>query len=291
MGTDHIEPFELRITDAEITDLRNRLANTRWADPETVEDWSQGTPLAYVKELCEHWAAAYDFAAAEARFNAFPQFRTAIDGLGIHFLHARSPHDDALPLVMTHGWPGSVVEFHEVIGPLVDPTAHGGEASDAFHVVCPSLPGFGWSDKPTEAGWGIERIAAAWAELMGRLGYERYGAQGGDWGAGVTGVLGPLDREHCIGIHLNMVLAFPDPDTMADLTAGGAGLHRLVRVLRPVGLGLLEAAVHPPAERRLRVGRLAGRTAAPGSSRSCTPGRTATVTRRTCSPAIACSTT
>ena len=219
MGDNHlIEPFVLDIADADVDDLRSRLRNTRWADAETVDDWSQGIPLAYVRDLCEHWGAGYDFAAAQARFNAVPQFRTAIDGLGIHFLHARSPHDDALPLVLTHGWPGSVVEFHEVIAPLVDPTAHGGEAADAFHVVCPSLPGYGWSDKPSEVGWGVDRIAATWATLMARLGYERYGAQGGDWGAGVTSALGPLDAEHCIGIHLNLVIAVPDPDTMADLT-------------------------------------------------------------------------
>jgi pimeloyl-ACP methyl ester carboxylesterase len=214
-----IEPFEVRITDDAAADLRERLTRTRWPEAETVEDWSQGVPLAYVQELCEHWAAKYDLAEAEARFNAFPQFRTEIDGLGIHFLHVRSRHDGALPLVMTHGWPGSVVEFHEVIGPLVDPAAHGGDAADAFHVVCPSLPGYGWSDKPVAAGWGVDRIAGAWAQLMARLGYGRYGAQGGDWGAGVTTALGVLDREHAVGIHLNMVIALPDPDTMNDLTA------------------------------------------------------------------------
>lgn len=210
--------FQVGVTDADANDLRDRLARTRWPDAETVDDWSQGVPLAYVRELCEYWSDGYDLSAAEARFNAFPQFRTAIDGIDIHFLHARSPHEGALPLVLTHGWPGSVVEFHEVIGPLTDPVAHGGDAADAFHVVCPSLPGYGWSGKPARAGWGVERIAGAWAELMARLGYSRYGAQGGDWGARVTTLLGLHDRDHVVGIHLNLVGARPDPDTFDDLT-------------------------------------------------------------------------
>ena len=154
----------------------------------------------------------------ERRLNGFPQFRTEIDGLGIHFAHVRSPHADALPLVITHGWPGSIVEFHKVIGPLTDPTAHGGDAADAFHVVCPSLPGYGFSDKPTRAGWGVERIGDAWAELMARLGYARYGAQGGDWGASVTTCIGEQDPEHVAGIHLNMPIALPT--SLDDLTEG-----------------------------------------------------------------------
>jgi pimeloyl-ACP methyl ester carboxylesterase len=213
-----ITPFEVRISDHEANDLRERLALTRWPDAETVDDWTQGVPLAYVRELCDYWGEGYDLEAAQVRFNAFAQYRTAIDGLDIHFLHVRSPHPDALALVITHGWPGSVAEFHEVIGPLTDPVAHGGDANDAFHVVCPSLPGYGWSGKPARQGWGIERIAAAWAELMARLGYTEYGAQGGDWGAGVTVALGMLDRERVVGIHLNMVIALPDPETMDDLT-------------------------------------------------------------------------
>ena len=213
-----LRDFEVRITDAEASDLRDRLARTRWPDPETVDDWSQGVPLAYVRELCEHWRDGYDLAAAEARFNAFPQHVAELDGIDIHFLHVRSPHDGALPLVLTHGWPGSVAEFHEVIGPLTDPVAHGGDAADAFDVVCPSLPGYGWSGKPARAGWGVSRIATAWAELMAGLGYDRYGAQGGDWGAAVTTALGVQDREHVVGIHLNMVIAMPDPATFEDLT-------------------------------------------------------------------------
>ncbi len=212
------KPFEVHISDAEATDLRDRLTCTRWPDAETVDDWSQGIPLEYVREVCAYWADEYDLQAAEARFNAFPQFIADVDGMPIHFLHVRSPEPGALPLVMTHGWPGSVVEFHEVIGPLTDPVAHGGQADDAFHLVCPSLPGYGWSGKPTTSGWGVERIASTWAALMAGLGYEHYGAQGGDWGASVTREVGMLDRDHVVGIHLNMVIAAPDPETMNDLT-------------------------------------------------------------------------
>ncbi len=213
-----ITPFRIEVPDADLEDLRDRLRRTRWPEPETVDDWSQGVPLAFVRELCDYWADGYDWRATETRLNAIPQFRTELDGLGIHFLHARSPHRDALPLVITHGWPGSVVEFLKVIGPLTDPPAHGGDPSDAFDVVCPSLPGYGFSDKPARAGWGTPRIASAWAALMARLGYVRYGAQGGDWGASVTDRIARQDSEHVAGIHLNMVLALPDPDTMGDLT-------------------------------------------------------------------------
>jgi pimeloyl-ACP methyl ester carboxylesterase len=208
--SDAVIPFRIEIRQAELDDLADRLARTRWADRETVDDWSQGMPLPYLQEVCRYWADGYDWRATEARLNAFPQFRTELDGLGIHFIHARSPHPDALPLVITHGWPGSVVEFHKVIGPLTDPTAHGGEATDAFHVICPSLPGYGFSDKPTSTGWSVHRTADAWAGLMARLGYDRYGAQGGDWGAMVTTSLGWRDAEHLAGIHLNMPIAAPD---------------------------------------------------------------------------------
>jgi epoxide hydrolase len=213
-----IEPFELAVPDAELDELRERLRRTRWPEAETVDDWSQGIPLAYVQELCAHWADHYDWRATEARLNAIGQFRATLDGLGIHFLHARSPHPDAFPLVITHGWPGSVAEFLDVIGPLVDPPAHGGDAADAFHVVCPSLPGYGFSDRPAEKGWNVERIGRAWVELMARLGYERYGAQGGDWGSMVTSSIGEQDPEHVAGIHLNMPVAIPDPSTFDDLT-------------------------------------------------------------------------
>jgi len=213
-----VTPFRIAVDEAALADLRERLRRTRWPEAETVDDWSQGVPLGYLQELCRHWAGAYDWRATEARLNAFPQYRTVIDGLGIHFLHVRSPHPDALPLVITHGWPGSVVEFQKVIGPLTDPAAHGGEPADAFHVVCPSLPGYGFSDRPARPGWGVQRIGRAWAELMARLGYDRYGAQGGDWGAMVTTSVGQQDPEHVAGIHLNMVLVRPDRETLGEMT-------------------------------------------------------------------------
>jgi pimeloyl-ACP methyl ester carboxylesterase len=214
-----IAPFRLEVPEADLDDLRERLVRTRWPEHETVADWSQGIPLAYVRELCEYWRAGYDWRLVEARLNAIGQFRTEIDGLGVHFLHARSPHPGALPLLLTHGWPGSVVEFLEVIGPLVDPPAHGGDAADAFHVVCPSLPGYGFSDKPSEPGWGVQRIAAAWAQLMATLGYERYGAQGGDWGAAITTQLAVDHSEHLLGIHLNMLIASPaELEALGELT-------------------------------------------------------------------------
>jgi pimeloyl-ACP methyl ester carboxylesterase len=218
MSDARIEPFQIRATDDALDDLRRRLRATRWPERETVDDWSQGIPLAYVQDVCGYWAEKYDWRAREARLNALPQFRTTLDGLGIHFLHVRSRHDGALPLVMTHGWPGSVVEFLKVLGPLTDPTAHGGEARDAFHVVCPTLPGFGYSDKPAQKGWGTRRIASAWAALMARLGYARYAAQGGDWGSMVTTLIGVQDPQHCVGLHVNMPIAPPDPATMGSLT-------------------------------------------------------------------------
>jgi pimeloyl-ACP methyl ester carboxylesterase len=211
-------PFTVAIGDADLSDLVDRLRRTRWPEAEPVDDWSQGVPLAYLQSLCAYWADGYDWRAREARINAFAQFKTSIDSLGVHFLHVRSPNEDALPLVLTHGWPGSIVEFMDVIGPLTDPAAHGGDPADAFHVVCPSLPGYGFSDKPTATGWGVERIGQAWAELMARLGYDRYGAQGGDWGAAVTTNIGLADPEHVAGIHLNMVTARPNAEDLADLT-------------------------------------------------------------------------
>jgi pimeloyl-ACP methyl ester carboxylesterase len=216
--SDEITPFRIDIPDADLDDLRQRLRQTRWPDPETVDDWSQGIPLAYVRDLCGYWLDRYDWRASEARLNRFPQFRTEIDGVDIHFVHARSPEDGALPLVMTHGWPGSIVEFHKVIEPLANPVAFGGDAADAFHVVCPSLPGYGFSGKPGQPGWDTGRIAAAWDQLMARLGYERYAAQGGDWGAQVTTALGMRHPGHLAGIHLNMPIAFPGRDNGTDLT-------------------------------------------------------------------------
>jgi epoxide hydrolase len=213
-----VQPFAIGIPEGELRDLRERLARTRWPERETVEDWTQGVPLAYLKDLCGYWGERYDWRAAEASLNALPQFRTVIDELGIHFLHIRSPHPEALPLVITHGWPGSIVEFLKVIGPLTDPTAHGGDPGDAFHLVCPSLPGYGFSDQPTRPGWGVQHIAAAWTVLMARLGYERYGAQGSDWGTSISASVGQQDPDHVAGIHLTPPLAPPDPATFNDLT-------------------------------------------------------------------------
>ena len=216
--SDEVTDFRIEVADAELEDLQARLRQTRWPEPETVEDWSQGVPLAYLQELCGYWANGYDWRATERRLNGLPQFGTVIDGIRIHFLEVRSPHADALPLVITHGWPGSIIEFLKVLGPLTDPTAHGGAATDAFHVVCPSLPGYGFSDKPARPGWGVERIAAAWAVLMARLGYERYGAQGSDWGTSISASIGQQDPGHVAGIHVTPPLAPPDPATFDDLT-------------------------------------------------------------------------
>jgi len=213
-----IRPFRIETPDDQLEELRRRLRATRWPEAETVDDWSQGIPLSYLQEVCEYWAEKYDWRAREARLNQFAQYKTEIDSLGIHFIHVPSEHADAKPLVITHGWPGSIVEFHKVIDPLVDPTAHGGSASDAFHVVCPSLPGYGYSDKPTRTGWGVQKIGAAWRQLMGRLGYEKFFAQGGDWGAMVTTMIGLHESDYCEGIHLNMPIAPPDPATMSDLS-------------------------------------------------------------------------
>lgn len=213
-----LKPFQISATDEQLDDLRRRLQNTRWPEAETPDDWSQGIPLSYVQEVCSYWVEKYDWRAREASLNRFDQFKTEIDGLGIHFIHVRSPHEDALPLVITHGWPGSIVEFQKVIEPLTNPTAHGGDASDAFHVVCPSLPGYGFSDKPSQPGWGVNKIATAWATLMPKLGYPSYVAQGGDWGAMITTTIGLQDSQNCRAIHLNMPIVAPDPETMSELT-------------------------------------------------------------------------
>jgi pimeloyl-ACP methyl ester carboxylesterase len=216
--SDQIAPFRIAATDEQLEDLKRRLRATRWPERECVDDWTQGLPLAYAQQVTSYWLEKYDWRTREALLNRFPQFKTEIDGLGIHFIHVRSPHADATPLVVTHGWPGSIVEFHKVIEPLTNPTAHGGSDADAFHVVCPSLPGYGFSDKPTRTGWNVQRIARAWSELMPRLGYKRYAAQGGDWGAAVTTCIGIQDPANCIGIHLNMPIARPDPATRKDFT-------------------------------------------------------------------------
>ncbi len=201
-----IRPFQLDIPKDALEDLRRRIEATRLPSKELVEDRSQGVQLATIHELATYWATEYDWRKAEARLNALPQFTTEIDGVNIHFIHVRSPHENALPLIMTHGWPGSVMEMIDSVGPLTDPTAHGGSAEDAFHLVLPSLPGYGFSGEPVEVGWDLGRTARAWAELMDRLGYTRYVAQGGDVGAGVTDAMGRQEPEGLIGIHTNLLV-------------------------------------------------------------------------------------
>ena len=202
---DDIQPFKVEIPEEQLVDLRRRLAATRWPTKELVEDRSQGVQLATLRELARYWTTEYDWRTCEARLNALPQFTTEIDGVDIHFIHVRSRHENALPLIMTHGWPGSVIELLGTVGPLTDPTAHGGTPDDAFHLVLPSLPGYGFSGEPTELGWESGRIARAWAELMNRLGYTRYVAQGGDVGANVTDAMGRQGPEGLLGIHVNLL--------------------------------------------------------------------------------------
>ena len=215
-----IRPFRVRVPEEALTDLRRRLAATRWPDKETVADDSQGVPLARLQELVRYWGTGYDWRRAEAKLNALPQVTTRIDGLDVHYVHVRSRHPNALPLVVTHGWPGSIIEQIKLVGPLTDPTAHGGRAEDAFDVVIPSLPGYGFSARPAEAGWNSERIGRAWDVLMKRLGYGRYVAQGGDWGAGVVQAMGRQAPAGLLGIHTNLPATVP-AEVGAALAAGG----------------------------------------------------------------------
>ncbi|WP_437312797.1 epoxide hydrolase family protein [Sorangium sp. So ce385] len=215
-----IRPFRIDIPQAALDDLRDRLARTRWPDELPSAGWSYGVPLGYLKELAAYWRTTYDWRRHEARLNEHPQFTTTIDGQRIHFLHVRSPEPGALPLIVTHGWPSSVVEYLDVIGPLTDPRAHGGDPADAFHLIIPSLPGYGLSGPTREAGWGARRIARAWAELMRRLDYPRYGAQGGDWGTWISREVGLVDPEHVLGVHTNGLVSWPsgDPEELIGLT-------------------------------------------------------------------------
>jgi pimeloyl-ACP methyl ester carboxylesterase len=256
-GATAIRPFRIEVPEEELAELRRRIAAVRWPSRELVTDRSQGVQLATMRELARYWGSDYDLRRIEARLNALPQFVTEIDGVDIHFIHVKSPHDNALPLIMTHGWPGSVIELLEVVGPLTDPTAHGGRAEDAFDLVLPSLPGYGFSGEPTEVGWDPGRTARAWAELMRRLGYTRYLAQGGDVGASVTDAMGRQAPEGLLGIHTNLLvtaLAGPQPaesenergaaDALATFRATGFG-YFLEQATRPqtIGYALLDSPV------------------------------------------------
>jgi hypothetical protein len=247
-GATAIRPFEVGIADRALEDLRRRIAATRWPSRELVADRSQGVQLATLQELARYWTSDYDLRRVEARLNALPQFTTTIDGVDIHFLHIKSPHQDALPLIVTHGWPGSVIELLEVVGPLTDPTTHGGAAEDAFDLVVPSLPGYGFSGEPAEVGWDPGRVARAWAVLMGRLGYGRYVAQGGDVGAVVTDAMGRQAPAGLVGIHTNLLVTMlggGGPPPTADSAQERAAVEALA-TFRASGFGyFLEQATRP----------------------------------------------
>ena len=242
-----IRPFEVHVPDEDLADLRRRITATRWTSGELVKDRSQGVQLATIQELARYWTADYDWRRCEARLNALPQFKTEIDGLDVHFVHVKSPHADALPLIITHGWPGSVLEMLEIVGPLTDPAAHGGSAGDAFDLVLPSLPGYGLSAAPAEVGWDPGRIARAWAELMGRLGYDRYVAQGGDQGAAVTDAMGGQAPEGLLGIHLNFLRqALGNVPGMPADSEGERAALAAINTFRTNGSGyFLEQATRP----------------------------------------------
>lgn len=239
-----IQPFQVKVPEEQIVDLRRRIAATRWPDKETVSDQSQGAQLAKLQELVRYWGTDYDWRKAEAKLNAFPQFMTHIDGVDIHFIHVRSRHKNALPLIITHGWPGSVFEQIKSIGPLTDPPAYGGRPEDAFDVVIPSLPGYGFSSRPAETGWDVERIGRAWDVLMKRLGYTSYVSQGGDWGAGVVEAMARQAPAGLLGIHTNLPAVFP-PDAAAAIASGGPA---------PAGLSAKEQAAFDDVRRFLQTG-------------------------------------
>ena len=280
---DAIRPFHVNVPEKDLVDLRRRIAATRWPDRETVNDQSQGAQLAKFQELVRYWGTGYDWRKAEAKLNALPQFMTTIDGVDIHFIHVRSRHPNALPIIISHGWPGSIIEQLKIIGPLTDPTAHGGRAEDAFDVVIPSLPGYGFSGKPTGAGWDPDRIARAWAELMKRLGYTRYVAQGGDWGAPISSAMARQSAPGLLGIHINLPATVP-PEVAAVLGGGPvpASLSEQERAvlegLRASAMkgnsGILHHDDRAAANGRLRRERLAGRPGCmdPRASRFCAVG-------------------
>jgi len=242
-----IGPFHVDVPEERIDDLRRRIAATRWPTKELVADRSQGVQLAATQELARYWLDEYDFGRVETRLNALPQFVTQIDGVDVHFIHVRSQHEDALPLIMTHGWPGSVIEQIDTVGPLTNPTAHGGSAADAFHLVLPSLPGYGFSSEPTELGWDLGRVARAWAELMRRLGYTGYVAQGGDVGAGVTDAMGRLESEGLIGIHTNLLVpALNDPAALPSGTEQEQAALAAIKTFQTSGNGyFVEQSTRP----------------------------------------------
>ena len=211
-----IKPYKIKISNEDLEDLKGRLSSTRWPEKETVEDWSQGVPLSYIKEVHDYWINEYDWRSREEYYNSFPQFITDIEGIDIHFIHIKSKHEEAQPLIMSHGWPGSIVEFHKVINSLVDPLSYGGKAEDAFHLVCPTLPGYGFSGKPTQRGTGVERIAELWDLLMNKIGYSKYFAQGGDWGSAITIAIGKQNKGSCKGLHVNMPFAPPTKEALEN---------------------------------------------------------------------------
>jgi pimeloyl-ACP methyl ester carboxylesterase len=246
-GENAIRPFRVNFPEAELTELRQRITSTRWPSKELVKDRTQGVQLATMQALAHYWTTNYDWRKAEAKLNALPQFVTNIDGVDIHFIHVRSRHENALPLIMTHGWPGSVIELLDTVGPLTNPTAYGGKPEDAFHLVLPSLPGYGFSGVPTELGWESGRIAGAWAKLMKRLGYKRYVAQGGDVGANVTDAMGRQSPEGLIGIHVNLLSgAFGIADKLPAKSEEERAAHKGLETFRTSGFGyFLEQSTRP----------------------------------------------
>jgi pimeloyl-ACP methyl ester carboxylesterase len=248
-----IQPFRINVSENEIGELRTRLHATRWADMFPDPNWSYGVDPEFLRDLCRYWADVYDWRVHERALNEFPQYVTGFDGARLHFLHVRSPEPDATPIVMTHGWPGSVAEFVKVLGPLTDPARYGGNSEDAFHVVCPSMPGYGFSGPTPEPGWNTQRMARIFAELMSDLGYDHYGAQGGDWGASVAVWLGHIDPEHVMGVHINTVATSPDaPDAFGDLTSEEE--QALVRVRRYMAEGAGYGAIQSTRPNTLGVG-------------------------------------